>query len=455
MSTRRRFDAVVGQPISGFHTEHRWLSNFWPTTVLFEGLAFPSSEHAYVAAKTEDLATRKLIAESKKGPGAAKRLGKSLEQPGWSLKKVAVMTQIVREKFRDPELRSRLVATGSRPLIEANTWGDTFWGVCNGRGENMLGRILMATRAEILKGSDSTQPLPTPAPAPQKSTRGGTPYGWSFYSNWLDCRFRFFLRSVLGLTENRPATYFTLGSSYHALHEGLSPSEILDLGPEFRGLMEKTDKSDDQPPAIIEEAIRLYQARLDGPPLPPATAVEQTLTVNVGPLKGLFTSRPDRIEDDGFGLVARDFKTALMEKQTAADAWDIHGGMLGELLATGASRAIVDVIVKTKVPKIRLYELRMTEAKRHAFETLILGALLEIRAAMEKWSKRGWANAGTAVYHLDPDSSPATTIFPKNLNACVGQYGRCPYYELCWGSGMVNVNLQRHKEQTQWQKHLL
>ena len=28
-------------------------------------------------------------------------------------------------------------------------WGDRFWGVCSGRGQNMLGRILMEIRKDL------------------------------------------------------------------------------------------------------------------------------------------------------------------------------------------------------------------------------------------------------------------------------------------------------------------
>jgi predicted NAD-dependent protein-ADP-ribosyltransferase YbiA (DUF1768 family) len=31
-------------------------------------------------------------------------------------------------------------------LIEGNWWGDTYWGVCNGVGENHLGKLLMKIR---------------------------------------------------------------------------------------------------------------------------------------------------------------------------------------------------------------------------------------------------------------------------------------------------------------------
>ncbi len=32
---------------------------------------------------------------------------------------------------------------------ETNTWHDTYWGVCNGVGKNMLGIQLMRVRAEL------------------------------------------------------------------------------------------------------------------------------------------------------------------------------------------------------------------------------------------------------------------------------------------------------------------
>lgn len=32
------------------------------------------------------------------------------------------------------------------PIIEVNNWGDTYWGVCNGIGDNHLGKILMKIR---------------------------------------------------------------------------------------------------------------------------------------------------------------------------------------------------------------------------------------------------------------------------------------------------------------------
>ena len=57
------------------------------------------------------------------------------------------LEEIVEEKFRqNPKLAEMLLATEDAILIEGNTWGDKFWGVCNGVGENNLGKVLMYVR---------------------------------------------------------------------------------------------------------------------------------------------------------------------------------------------------------------------------------------------------------------------------------------------------------------------
>ena len=71
---------------------------------------------------------------------------------GWDQKRIATMTYLVTQKFtQHPELKAKLLATGNAELIEGNTWHDHFWGVCDGRGENHLGRILMMVRDNLKK----------------------------------------------------------------------------------------------------------------------------------------------------------------------------------------------------------------------------------------------------------------------------------------------------------------
>lgn len=135
--------------IDHFAGEHRFLSNFWPAPVTFEGLAFPTVEHAYVAAKTLDQAQREAIS-CMPSPGQVKRFGRTLTlRPDWDAVKLGVMAELVRQKFRYPGLAAQLKATAPHDLVEGNTWGDTFWGVCKGRGHNHLGKILMRIREEV------------------------------------------------------------------------------------------------------------------------------------------------------------------------------------------------------------------------------------------------------------------------------------------------------------------
>jgi predicted NAD-dependent protein-ADP-ribosyltransferase YbiA (DUF1768 family) len=64
------------------------------------------------------------------------------------------MATLIAEKFgRHPDLASKLVSTGSVELIEGNWCGDTYWGICRGKGQNNLGKILMVTRQQLMEGT--------------------------------------------------------------------------------------------------------------------------------------------------------------------------------------------------------------------------------------------------------------------------------------------------------------
>lgn len=133
-----------------FQGEHRWLSNFWPAPVSHDGIRYASVEHAYQASKTLDFAKRWEISQVD-SPGEVKRLGKELVlRPDWAQAKFLIMRELLVQKFvRYPDLRKKLLATGDAELVENNQWGDTCWGVCKGKGENNLGKLLMAIRKEL------------------------------------------------------------------------------------------------------------------------------------------------------------------------------------------------------------------------------------------------------------------------------------------------------------------
>ncbi len=142
---------MVQQYIDRFDgTKYRFLSNFYMAPVVYEGITYPSSEHAYQAAKTADVGSRLLLADLKTA-GEVKRAGARLKlRADWNDVKISVMENIVRLKFEQhPDLAEKLLATGNAELIEGNTWGDRFWGQVDGVGENHLGQVLMRIRNEL------------------------------------------------------------------------------------------------------------------------------------------------------------------------------------------------------------------------------------------------------------------------------------------------------------------
>lgn len=144
--------ATVNKPIDRFIGEYRFLSNFHPSVVMFDGKQYATVEHAYQASKTLCSATRELIRRAPT-PGKAKRLGRQvLLRPNWEETKGTVMLQLQFEKFKNPELKQLLLATGERKLQEGNNWGDREWGMVDGVGKNKLGKALMTVRAVLTCG---------------------------------------------------------------------------------------------------------------------------------------------------------------------------------------------------------------------------------------------------------------------------------------------------------------
>lgn len=150
--------------ITAFAGDHRWLSNFWYARVTLDGVSYPTVENAYQAAKTLNLEARHQFERCT--PGDAKRLGKRLVlRADWDRVKLAVMRDLIAQKFaRGTRLADQLLTTGTAELVEGNRWGDRYWGVCQGEGQNHLGRLLMEQRAYL--GGQPAQPSrqgPTPA----------------------------------------------------------------------------------------------------------------------------------------------------------------------------------------------------------------------------------------------------------------------------------------------------
>lgn len=134
--------------IKEFQGDERWLSNFTPCEVYLDGIAYPSTEAAYQAAKTVISNEREPFVHM--NAFQAKRAGrKVIIRDDWDEVKLEVMEDLTRQKYSKDPLKSKLLSTGDREIQEGNNWGDTFWGICKGQGSNHLGIIIMKVRSEL------------------------------------------------------------------------------------------------------------------------------------------------------------------------------------------------------------------------------------------------------------------------------------------------------------------
>jgi ribA/ribD-fused uncharacterized protein len=128
-------------------------SNLYQRPIEFEGLVYPTSEHAYQAGKASKPAVRDWIL-SAPTPALAAMAAHGLYVwdvvPDWAQIKFDRMRRVLRAKFdQHPDLQELLLATGEARLVEAGTVSNAvnrLWGEVDGKGENMLGVMLMELR---------------------------------------------------------------------------------------------------------------------------------------------------------------------------------------------------------------------------------------------------------------------------------------------------------------------
>lgn len=141
-----------------FAGRYAWASNFYQKPFKWRGYTWPGGEWAYQWSKNP---TARFAAEMLEADSAleAKRLGRhTTAQPNWEMRKDADMWDMLKfGKFNRLKqvMAKNLRDTGDAVLVEGNHWHDNYWGVCYcgscpGEGQNMLGRLLMVVRADLI-----------------------------------------------------------------------------------------------------------------------------------------------------------------------------------------------------------------------------------------------------------------------------------------------------------------
>lgn len=131
-------------------------SNLYRRPIVFEGVTYPTSEHAYQAGK----ARKKEVAEwlmAAPSPALLAMAAHGLYQwdiaPNWSKTKFDRMLAVLIAKFsQHADLAALLLATGDAELVETarvDSAVNRLWGQVNGQGQNMLGRLLMQVRERL------------------------------------------------------------------------------------------------------------------------------------------------------------------------------------------------------------------------------------------------------------------------------------------------------------------
>lgn len=124
--------------------------------MIFEGVEFPTAEHAYQAGKPRRNEVRDWIL-SAPTPALVAMAAHGLYTwdvaSDWSVKKYDRMRRVLYAKFsQHSDLAKLLLDTGVARLVESgrvpNAVNKT-WGEVNGKGLNMLGRILMEVRSQL------------------------------------------------------------------------------------------------------------------------------------------------------------------------------------------------------------------------------------------------------------------------------------------------------------------
>ena len=133
--------------ISEFRGEHYFLSNFYSSPVYYRGMTFRNAEAAFHSQKDPSRASE----FTRLNPSEAKRLGRRVRlRRDWEEVKDSIMFEIVLAKFGGSQsLADALLATGDEKIVEGNTWGGRYWGVCGGNGLNKLGGILERVRENL------------------------------------------------------------------------------------------------------------------------------------------------------------------------------------------------------------------------------------------------------------------------------------------------------------------
>jgi ribA/ribD-fused uncharacterized protein len=142
-----------------YEQDYYVFSNFSAFRVQWLGIDFDTAEHAYHFMKLDSRPDiQQLIITARSAHDAFKlaEAARNDVRKDWKDHRVRWMKNLLRAKLAQHEyVRRKLIASGTRELVE-DSWRDDFWGWGPNRdGQNMLGKLWMELRNEL---NEATQP---------------------------------------------------------------------------------------------------------------------------------------------------------------------------------------------------------------------------------------------------------------------------------------------------------
>ncbi|QKE72853.1 NADAR family protein [Arthrobacter citreus] len=141
-------------------------SNFYFFPFKHQGIEFKWSEQAIMYRKANLFGAKKIAEQILKAqtPKQCKGLGRSkvipFDERTWMANREIIYGDVLYDKFSNLELKSQLLATGDKILVEASPF-DKIWGIGIGendkraedpkkwKGLNLLGKVLMEVRSKL------------------------------------------------------------------------------------------------------------------------------------------------------------------------------------------------------------------------------------------------------------------------------------------------------------------
>lgn len=128
--------------------DYEFLAMTYNHPITVDGLTYTNAEAAFWAQRIADKNARVKLTRLSPMKARAKAL-QAYPIDDWDEIKDDILKHILEIKFSDDVLKKKLLDTGSMKILNNNTYRDEYYGIYNGKGKNILGKMIMNLRESL------------------------------------------------------------------------------------------------------------------------------------------------------------------------------------------------------------------------------------------------------------------------------------------------------------------